>query len=155
MDDGSDQTPGERRLDRPPSDRYRVAEEPETERAGSPARAVAFGLFAAIGGAIALALLGGVVTISAGLIVVAAVIGWVVAIAVLAGDTGSRSTSWGIAIAIGLALGSVALGQLGLWLYARTEGGVLPIIDYLAQTFGFLVPIELVLAGLTAWVTAR
>ena len=33
--------------------------------------------------------------------------------------------------AVGLSVAAVALGQLGLWQYARTEGGVLPPLDYL------------------------
>ena len=39
-----------------------------------------------------------------------------------------------------LAIG-VALGQVGLWLLGREEGGVLSLIDYLAEVFGFLVPL--------------
>ena len=36
-------------------------------------------------------------------------------------------------IAIVLAVAAVALGQLGIWQYARTEGGVLPLVDYLGE----------------------
>jgi hypothetical protein len=35
------------------------------------------------------------------------------------------------------------------------EGGVLAPIEYLSQTFGPLVPIQLVIAGVAAWWTAR
>jgi hypothetical protein len=47
------------------------------------------------------------------------------------------------------------MGQAGLWLYALTEGGVLGPIDYLAQTFGLLVPFEFFAASILAWATAR
>ena len=50
---------------------------------------------------------------------------------------------------------SVALGQAGLWQYARTEGGVLAPLDYLAEVYGPLVPLQLVAAAVAAWVGAR
>ena len=86
-------------------------------------------------------------TITAGLLVIAVVIGWLVAALVSfgadpgAGRTGRRATATVIALA------GVALGQIGLWLIARQEGGTLGVIDYLAEVFGFLVPLELALAG--------
>ena len=46
-----------------------------------------------------------------------------------------------------LALGAVALGQLGLWQYGRTEGGVLGPLDYLGQVYGPLVLVEFAAAG--------
>jgi hypothetical protein len=49
----------------------------------------------------------------------------------------------------------VGLGQIGLWLYARTEGGVLSLPDYLAQVFGGLVPLAFLVAIATAWWRAR
>ena len=100
-------------------------------------------------------MLGGVLTLTGGLFAVAAVIGYATTLAlrVGAGSTiGDRRRAW---LALGLALASVALGQLGLWLYALTEGGVLSLVDYLGEVFGPLVPIQAVIAGLVAWVTAR
>ena len=58
-------------------------------------------------------------------------------------------------VAAGLAALGVVLGQVGLWLFARTEGGVLPLVDYLGQTFGPLVPLEVLLAAGVAWWRAR
>ncbi len=49
----------------------------------------------------------------------------------------------------------VALGQVGLWLLGREEGGVLSLIDYLAEVFGFLVPLQFVIAALIAWWQTR
>ncbi len=150
-------TPGERRLAHPPSDRYRVTE-PEstsTDRPGSPARAAILGASAVLAGAIAITVLGGVLAVSAGLIVVAAATGWAVGLGLRWGAGHPPAFERRVRLAVGLALLSIVLGQLGLWWYAGTEGGVLDPLDYLAQTFGLLVPIELVLAAIGAWLTAR
>ena len=58
-------------------------------------------------------------------------------------------------IALALALGAVALGQLGLWQYGRSEGGVLGPLDYLGQVYGPLVLVEFAAAGVIAWLAAR
>ena len=58
---------------------------------------------------------------------------------------------------LGALLAALAVlgGQLGLWLFARSEGGVLGPVDYLAETFGLLVPIELLLAVVAGWLASR
>jgi hypothetical protein len=160
--DATQQEAGDRRLARPPSDRYGTTSTPTSPSAppeaaipGSAARGVAFGAVAAMVGAVSIVLLGGAMAISAGLLVVAAVIGYAVALAVAAGagDTMSRpARPW---VAAGLAALGVLLGQVGLWLFARTEGGVLPLVDYLSQTFGPLVPLEVLLAVCVAWWRGR
>jgi hypothetical protein len=152
--------PGERRLERPPSERYRsdaTTGEPETatDDGAAPARGIVFAVVAAIVLAVALTICGGVLLISAGLVVVAAAGGWAVAMGLRLGagaTIGRGRRRW---LAIGLAIAGVLLGQIGLWLFARTEGGVLPILDYLGQTFGPLVPLQLVAAGLGAAWAAR
>jgi hypothetical protein len=157
------QAPGERRLAHPPSDRYRAANAAAVEAAAaegpdpdaSVARGLVFATVAAIGGAAAILVLGGVLTLTAGLVVVAAVTGWAVAQGLRVGARQELVGGRRAATAVAIALGAVALGQLLLWLYARTEGGVLPIGDYLAETFGVLVPVQAVAAGLAAWITAR
>ena len=58
-------------------------------------------------------------------------------------------------LAIALAVGSVAAGLVGVWLFAGLEGGSLGLIDYLVQVQGVLVPIELATAGLVALATLR
>lgn len=117
------------------------------------ARGITAALLAAIAGAIAIAVGGGVLTITAGLLVVAAIVGWIVPVALMVGagpgtaeERGRRR--WTAAV---IALAGVALGQLGLWLIARGEGGTLGVIDYLAEVFGLLVPAELLLAAALAW----
>jgi len=116
---------------------------------------VAFATVAAIAGAAATVVLGGIVTLTGGLVGVAIATGWAVAAGLRFGAgihlAGSRR-AW---IAVGIAVAGVALGQLGLWLYARTEGGVLPLPEYLLEVFGILVPAQVAAAALAAWVTAR
>ena len=106
-------------------------------------------------GAVVIIVLGGVFAVSAGLIVAAAAIGWAVAVAERVGARERLTRSARVRLAVGLALAAIALGQLGLWLYARAEGGVLPPLDYLDQVFGFLVPAEFTAAAILAWVRAR
>jgi hypothetical protein len=151
-------TPGERRLERPPSDRYRpTPSEPEPGPAGtgSLGRAIAFGVVAAIGGAVVITVAGGLVAITAGLLVIAAVVGWIVAAAVTSGGRVAIPHSTVRALAVFLTVTGVVLGQVGLWLLGREEGGVLSLLDYLAEVFGFLVPLQLGIAGLVAWWQTR
>ena len=51
--------------------------------------------------------------------------------------------------------GTIVAGQVGLWLYAQAEGGVLSLPDHLAQTYGPLVPLQAVIAIGVTWWTAR
>ncbi len=160
---------GERRLARPPSDRYGGAAgagtgsspgdtpggDPAAAAPPNPMRGVVYGSVAALVGAALIVVFGGALAISAGLLVVAAAVGYVVGLAAVggAGDTlGGPARSWIAAAIAGL---GVVLGQAGLWVYARAEGGVLPPIEYLAQTFGPLVPLELLVAVGVAWWRAR
>ena len=151
-------SPGERRLARPPSARYGADEPaaPETEAtSGSFGRAVAFGGLTAIGVAVAIALLGGVVLVTAGLIALAALGGWAIGIAVRVGSSGAVPAERRALMAAVLAGLAVLGGQLGLWLFARYEGGVLGPVDYLAETFGLLVPVELAVAVVAGWLASR
>jgi hypothetical protein len=146
---GPSSEPGERpRLDRPPSDRYQTAgtatnaESEPVDAAAMPTRndrllrAVAVGLV----GAIAITLFGGPLSITAGLVAAAGVIGWVVGLVARPGKVA----------AVLIAVGSVALGLVGIWFFAGIEGGALGLVDYLVQVQGVLVPIELAVAGVLA-----
>jgi hypothetical protein len=152
-------TPGERRLAHPPSDRYRLAEPPPAEEApdagASVVRGVAIAVAAAGLGAVAIVILGGVLTVTAGLVIVAAAIGWGVGAGLRFGAGPSMPSRRRALIAVVLAIVSVALGQAGLWQYGRTEGGVLAPLDYLAEVYGPLVPLQIVAAAVAAWVGAR
>ena len=154
--------PGERRLARAPSERYGAAPDREAAAApavadpsAAPARGIAFGVVAALLGGGVIVVLGGAFAVSAGLLVAAAVVGYAVALALLAGAGDTLAKPRRPWIAAGLALFGAILGQVGLWLYARSEGGVLAPIDYLAEVFGAVVPLELVLAAGVAWWRAR
>jgi hypothetical protein len=145
--------PGERRLDRPPSERYRDADRPDDD-GPSPARGGAgLAVLAALGVALAITV-AGAFEITAGLIAIAAIGGWAVAKAL---GTGGPVLPAGrrIGTAVALAVAGVLLGQLGLWAYARYEGGVLGPLELLAEVYGPLVLLELVAAAAIAWWTAR
>jgi hypothetical protein len=153
--------PGERRLERPPSERYGTAGTgdgaSEIPRPPSIPRAIGLGIAAALGGAAATVVLGGVLAISAGLLVVAVTTGWLVGAAVAGGWPPRELGSAGLrrSVAVALAVAGVALGQVGLWMFARAEGGVLSLPEYLAQTFGWLVPVQVGLGAVAAWWSAR
>jgi hypothetical protein len=137
---GPSAEPGERRrLDRPPSDRYEAAaaDAPDTisDEDATPA-VVPVGL----AGVIAFTVLGGPLSVTVGLVAAAGAIGWVIGM-VMRPDR---------ALAVVLAIGSVALGLVGIWLFAGLEGGALGLVDYLAQVQGILIPIELAVAGVLA-----
>jgi hypothetical protein len=158
--DARPSSPGERRLAHPPSDRYRAAEG-RAEAASLPdpaasiARGVAIASVVAILGMVPIVVLGGVLALTTGLLVVAGATGWGVAVALRVGAGEYLPARRRVILAVGLTLGAIALGQLGLWLYARTEGGVLAPLDYLGEVYGPLVPLEFVAAAVVAWLVAR
>lgn len=153
--------PGERRpgrlLERPPSDRYRIAEpEPApAARGGSVGRGVALGVVVAIIGAAAVTVTGGILTITAGLLVIAAAAGWGVGLAMRLGTGDAMDRPARIRWAVLVAVLGLTLGQVGLWLLARQEGGVMGLTDYLGEVFGVLVPLEVLFAIVGAWWAAR
>ena len=156
-------SPGERRLARPPSDRYRETEAAmaaaEAEAAVDPnasvARGVALAAAVAIFGAAAIVFLGGVLAFTEILLVVAGFTGGGVGIALRWGAGDHLGGRRRVVIALVLALAGVALGQLGLWQYGRIEGGVLGPLEYLDQVYGPLVLLEFAAAGVLAWLAAR
>ena len=138
--------PGERGrvLDRPPSDRY--AASVPAPAAESPASGrVMQGALAALIGAAVITVLGGPLSVTFGLIGVAAVVGWAI----------GSSVRPSLGLAVGLAIASIVLGLVGIWLVARLEGGVLSLPDYLAQVHGPLVAIEVAVTALVAAATVR
>jgi hypothetical protein len=148
---GSTPEPGERRrLERPPSERFAAtadpvdAEPPESTAEPSSAGRLGRGAAVALGGAAMFVLLGGPVSVTAGLVAVAGVVGWLV---------GSIVRSPGRAVA--LAVGSTVLGLLGIWFFALSEGGTLGLVEYLAEVQGVLVPVELAAAAVMAAASAR
>jgi hypothetical protein len=159
----SSRTPGERRLSRPPSERYREAEEQAAEAAArasvdasaSVARGVVLAVVVAVVGAVAIVVLGGILTETTGLVAVAGVMGFGIGLALRWGAGTRLVARRRVAIAVGLSLLAVAVAQLGLWQNARVEGGVLSPLDYLWEVYGPLVAIELAVAGGLAWLVTR
>jgi hypothetical protein len=112
-------------------------------RAGSRTRALALGAAAAAGGA-ALHLVAATLLLwTSGLLVVAVTLGIVVGLAVAVGAGGAVPAGTRRVIAVGLALGGLA-GALAVdW---GLSGMYLGPVDYLAQVYGAVVPVETALA---------
>jgi hypothetical protein len=148
--------PGERpprkTLERPPGERY-ARREAATDEAPSAARAIAIAILAGLGGAALMVILAGQLAVSSGLLIVAALMGRLIGLA-LRMARGRVTPAQARLLAVGISLAAIGLAQLGMWLYARSEGGVLELTDYLGQTFGFLVPLELALGGAIAVLSA-
>ena len=123
--------------------------------AASRGRGLALGAIAGIAGAAATTILGGVLTVTAGLLVAAAATGWAVGMGVRFGAGPHLTRGSRVRAATALALAAIALAQLGLWVYARSEGGVLAPLDYLWEVYGGLVPLEFVAASIAAWIATR
>ena len=152
MTTSGDPGPGGRRLERPPSERYRPTDRPVPVEGGKPrSRALLLASLATLvlGAAITAA---GILEITAGLIAVAAIGGWAVAWALRPGGLSVRDR---LGMAVALAVVGVVLGQVGLWIYGRIEGGVLGPLDFLAEVYGPLVVLEVAAAAVAAWWTAR
>jgi hypothetical protein len=147
---------GDRRLERAPGERYERAtaeSTPPEAQAGSTTRGIAWAVGVGIAGAAIVGLLGGPLSVSFGLLVGAAAIGRFVGLALVAG--GARAGRTASATSAAIAVASVLVGQLLIWLFARSEGGVLGLLDYEGQTFGALVPLEVVIAAAVASWSAR
>lgn len=132
--------PGRPRLERPPGDRYAA---PDASRSAEvivwPPLAVA------VGGVVAYTVLGGLLSITAGLIVVAAFVGWLLGKLIV-----------GPPRAAVVALATVGLGLLGVWLFGRLEGGDLDPVAYLDAVQGWpLVALQLLAGGGLAAASSR
>ena len=166
-----DRVPGERppaRLPTPSRESSRLARAPGERYAPSaaPTGDVTFGRWRALAIVLIVAVMGGIVLaglelldLGAGLLAVGAAIGWTTGLAVRA-MTGS-GTALGLdrvrrsALAAVVAVVGAGIGFGGIWLWSRTEGGVLGPIDYLADRFGPLPAILLALAAGAAALRAR
>jgi hypothetical protein len=122
-------------LDRPPSDRYATGPA-ATDAPASRLDALLVPLGLVLGTGIAFVVLGGILLVTAGLVLVAAFAGWL---------TGRLVSPPARAAVVGLA--AVIVGLLGIWLFGRMEGGVLDPIAYLAEVEGPIVVVLSLLAG--------
>ena len=111
----------------------------------------------ALVGALLLFALGAVFAQTAGLLFVVGLIGAAIGL-ILArtrvpgpGDAPAplsrRQAVW---VAIAITLVAIVLAWVATWLYARSEGGTLGLVDYLLETFGPFVPAEILIAEIAA-----
>jgi hypothetical protein len=131
------QPPGDRRpqLDRAPGERYATA----PDRAAAPpgrGAAAATPITLILGTALVFVILGGILAVTAGLVIVAAFLGWL---------TGRLVSPPSAAAAVAVA--AVVAGLLAIWAFGRIEGGVLDPIAYLAEVEGPVVVVLCLLAG--------
>ena len=121
-------------LERAPGERYR----PPSDRAAATADARGWYPAAVlVGAALVYTVLGGVLAVTAGLVVVAALTGWI------AGRLVSPPSRAAV-----VALLAVVAGLAGVWLFGRLEGGVLDPIAYLDEVQGWpLVALQLLAGG--------
>lgn len=140
--------PPKRLLDQAPSERQGGSPPPAGAAAvpgeGSPGRAVAFGLVAAAAGAIVHLAAATLLLWTGALLVVAVTIGIGAGLAVAIGAGRAMRLRTRRALALGLALGSIALAVGSSW---ALSGMYLGPLDYLAQVYGLLVPLQLALAA--------
>jgi hypothetical protein len=129
--------PGDRRpqLERPPGDRY-ITRPVAADEATGRLDAILVPTALVLGTGIAFVLLGGILLVTAGLVVVAGFVGLL---------TGRLVSPPARAAAVGLT--AVVVGLLAIWLFSRIEGGVLDPIDYLAEVEGPIVVVLSLLAG--------
>jgi hypothetical protein len=159
----ADRTPGDRpspearrRLERPPGERYEPRLPPEPpEPPGSPVQAFVFGGAVALLGAVTMTLLLAVFAVEAGLVIIAGVTGLFVAVAVRRGGRGSMPPRRRTGLSIVLAIGGVALGFVGTWLYGLSAGSPLGLLEYVDQVFGLLAVLLPVVAAVLAWLGNR
>jgi hypothetical protein len=152
-----DRPPPGRRLERPPSDRYATPAAAATAGPadGSLLRTIILSSVAALLLGLLYFALAGPLAIDALLVPLSIVTGVVIGVAAKAGAGSTVSSGRRTREALGVTLAWFILVHVAIWLYARNEGGVLPLIDYLLQTFGPIVPLSGVAALLAAWWAAR
>ncbi len=152
---------GRRTLDRAPGERYArgrgaALDALEAAGGGTPGRAVAMGGIGAVVGIVALLVLAIPFSFTAGLVVVAIFMARLVGLLVRAGAAGSLSSPARVVAAVVIVLGGVAVANVALWLWALSEGGVLPLPQYLDEAYGTpLIALQFMLGTLTAWWSAR
>ena len=130
-------------LERPPGERYQPARS-NLAASGEVLGGIRGPVTIALGGVLVFVVLGGILGITAGLVVVAGLLGWLTGFLV--------RPPWRAAA---VAAGVVVAGLLGIWLFGRWEGGVLNPIDYLAEVHGFAGPLDILAAAGMAAAASR
>ena len=145
-----------RRLDRAPGERYAKGGGGRGGSGGGRGRpAVIRAFLVADAGALAFFLLG-LLDLGAGLLVVAAFIGWVVALALVwTGRDAIPASRTRMGIAAMLGGWSIVAAILVDWVYALIQGGVLGPLDYVVQRYGIVALLSVVVAAGVAALRAR
>lgn len=161
--------PAQRRLARPPGDRYRTAApQPVVERPAMR-RALALGAAAGLGTALVTGLLHALLSVTAGAIAISVLGGWLIGLGVRTGAWSGRPhrpSRAPLALAASLGLGTWIAGLVLAWLLSMLilPGSSRPFLDRLAATpfldwlgpqLGPLDLLRLVLLVGVAWVTAH
>lgn len=144
-----------RRLDRAPGERYgkEAGGGGGGDSSGRPGVIRAF--LVADAGALAFFLLG-LLDLGAGLVAVAAFIGWVVALALVwSGRDAIPRARARMGIAAALGAWSIVAAILADWVYALIQGGVLGPLDYVAQRYGIVALLCVAVAAGVASLRAR
>jgi len=118
-------------------------------------RAIAFATPAALSMAALTIALAGPWSFTGGLVIAAIFAGRIIGLSVRAGGRGAVTSGRRVWLALAITVLWFFVAQIGIWQYARSEGGVLPFLDHLADVYGPLVLIEAAAAGLAAWWSAR
>jgi hypothetical protein len=119
------------------------------------ARAIGFSVPAAIIALIVYLVLSGPLAFDSGLVIIGIFAGRVIGLTAKAGGGATVTSDGRVVIALLVTLGWFIAAEVGTWLYARSEGGVLPILDYLLQAYGPIVPLVAIASVLAAWWSAR
>lgn len=165
MEPGDRVTPGEertrRQLERPPSERYAPVGSGSGDgpAAGTTGPALVGPLLLATlvgaGGAGVLVLVGAIFASTVGLLFISgaigAAVGLILARAAVPAEGARPMTRRTVTVlALVLTLAAIVGAAVVTWLYARSEGGTLGLLDYLLTTFGPFVPGELIIGAVAA-----
>ncbi len=155
----------QRRLERPPSERYREAATAPKAGGGSGAAiqawrgslwaAVFGGAAAGAAGVVIFTLAAGGLSFDVGLPIIALYVGWSVAEGVRFGGDQGVARRARIGLAVGLAVLALTVAEAATWAWARSQGGDLPILEHLWTTYGPLLAVQYAAAVVAALWTAR
>ena len=114
-----------------------------------------FAITAAVTALVIYVALAGPFSFSAGLVVVAIFSGRMIGVATRAGGGSAVTSDRSVVVALLVTLTWFVTAQVLTWLYAQSEGGVLPLVAYLLEVFGPIVPLVAITSVLAAWWSAR